>query len=511
MAEKQPNIVVIMADFLGALALPMYGNTTVSAPNLKRLGEAGVVFENAYCNVPLCGPSRASFLTGLLPSKVGVYDNGSELPASIPTFAHYLRLAGYRTFLTGKMHFTGPDQLHGFEERLTTDVVPSDFGWSPPPGGAHAELDDAYPPYPNLDAVIDAGPCVRALGITYDDEVTFTSINKIHEMARQESEQPFLLTISFIQPHPPYASPKEYWDRYSEADIPLPSTPPIPIDEYDPLSREFFEYSGASRAPLTDDQVRRARHAYYAMVSHIDDRIGQIQGALEAAQLDQDTVVVVMADHGNMLGERGLWGLRAPFEWDMRVPFVFHCPGKFAASRVAAPVSLLDLLPTLVELASDANADQLANPVDGVSLVNHLTAQGGTAERDVLAEYCSEGFKLPWFILRRGRYKLIHCETTPPLLFDLENDPQELVDLAGDPAHASTVKELRGELLTQWDVTGLPEQIAESRQRRATIFEANKCGLAPVWDYAVDNDPLRVHQRNYREAWQKTEERALLR
>ena len=204
MAEKQPNIVVIMADFLGALALPMYGNTTVSAPNLKRLGEAGVVFENAYCNVPLCGPSRASFLTGLLPSKVGVYDNGSELPASIPTFAHYLRLAGYRTFLTGKMHFTGPDQLHGFEERLTTDVVPSDFGWSPPPGGAHAELDDAYPPYPNLDAVIDAGPCVRALGITYDDEVTFTSINKIHEMARQESEQPFLLTISFIQPHPPY-------------------------------------------------------------------------------------------------------------------------------------------------------------------------------------------------------------------------------------------------------------------------------------------------------------------
>ena len=121
--EIPANIVVIMADFLGALALPMYGNTTVKAPHFQRLGENGVVFENAYCNMPLCGPSRASFLTGLLPSKVGVYDNGSELPAGVPTFAHYLRLAGYRTCLTGKMHFVGPDQLHGFEERLTTDVV----------------------------------------------------------------------------------------------------------------------------------------------------------------------------------------------------------------------------------------------------------------------------------------------------------------------------------------------------------------------------------------------------
>ena len=236
MAKAQPNIVVIMADFLGALALPTYGNTTVSAPNLKHLGEAGVVFENAYCNVPLCGPSRASFLSGLLPSKVGVYDNGSELPASVPTFAHYLRLAGYRTFLSGKMHFVGPDQLHGFEERLTTDIVPSDFGWSPQPGGRHEELDGEYPPYPNMDAVIDAGPCVRCLGIDYDDEVTFTSVNKIYEMAREEAEQPFLLTISFIQPHPPYASPIEYWDRYEDSTVPLPSVPPIPIDDYDPLT-----------------------------------------------------------------------------------------------------------------------------------------------------------------------------------------------------------------------------------------------------------------------------------
>ena len=410
MATAQPNIVIIMADFMSALALPMYGNTTIRAPHLRRLGEEGVVFENAYCNAPLCAPSRASLLTGLLPSKVGVYDNGAELPAGIPTFAHYLRLAGYRTILSGKMHFVGPDQLHGFEERLTTDVVPSDFGWGPQPGGGRWESDE-FPVYPNLYDVADAGPCVRSLGIDYDDEVSFTSVNKIYQMAREEAGRPFLMAVSFIQPHPPYASAAECWNRYDDGEIPMPDVAPIPIDLYDELSRHLYEFGGITsvnkiyqmareeagrpflmavsfiqphppyasaaecwnryddgeipmpdvapipidlydelsrhlyefggmgRTDLRNDHVRRARHAYYAMLSHIDDRIGQILGALEATRLDSNTIVVITADHGNMLGERGLWELRTFFEWAERVPLVFHCPRAFGARRVKTPVS----------------------------------------------------------------------------------------------------------------------------------------------------------------------------
>lgn len=201
MTRTQPNIVIIMADFMSALALSMYGDGTIRAPHMKRLGEEGVVFENAYCNAPLCGPSRASFLTGLLPSKVGVYDNGSELPASVPIFTHHLRLAGYRTILSGKMHFVGPDQLHGFEERLTTDVVPSNFGWGSPPGGARWE-DEGFPDYPNLDEVIEAGPCVRCLGIDFDDEVTFTSVNRIYQLARKEADRA-LPDDRLVHPAPP--------------------------------------------------------------------------------------------------------------------------------------------------------------------------------------------------------------------------------------------------------------------------------------------------------------------
>ena len=247
------------------------------------------------------------------------------------------------------------------------------------------------------------------------------------------------------------------------------------------------------------------------MLSHIDDRVGQILGALEATRFGPNTIVAITADHGNMLGERGLWGLRTFFEWAERVPLVFHCPGAFDAGRVKTPVSLVDLLPTLVDLASGGGADGLANPVDGRSLGGHLYGCGDTASHDVRAEYCGEGVPAPWLMIRRDRYKLAYCEKSTPLLFDLHEDPGERVDLAQDPAHASMLDELQREILAQWDAARLPALIAESLQRRTTIFEANKRCRPPVWDHAVDNDPYRFYQRSCREAWQTTEERALLR
>ena len=131
MEGNGPNILLIMADQMAAPALPCYGHPVVQAPNISRLAREGVVFDSAYCNSPLCAPSRAVLVTGQLPSRTGAYDNAAEFPASVPTFGHYLRAMGYHTSLCGKMHFIGPDQLHGFEERLTTDIYPADFGWTP--------------------------------------------------------------------------------------------------------------------------------------------------------------------------------------------------------------------------------------------------------------------------------------------------------------------------------------------------------------------------------------------
>src|SRR3954451_4578688 len=168
MSDPRKRIMLVLADQVAASALPMYGNTVVQAPNLQRLADDGLVFERALCASPLCVPSRASLMTGLLPSESGVYDNAGELPAGIPTFAHRLRLLGYRTVLVGKMHFIGPDQLHGFEERPMTDVYPAGFDWIPDWDLAD---DGRFPWYQALSSVLRAGPVTATLQSGYDDEV----------------------------------------------------------------------------------------------------------------------------------------------------------------------------------------------------------------------------------------------------------------------------------------------------------------------------------------------------
>src|SRR5437773_8470515 len=189
MPQAKPNILFVIADQLAARYLRAYGHKLVKTPHLDRLAEAGVVFENCYSASPLCAPARATVMNGLLPSRTGVYDNAAEFPSSIPTWAHYLRLAGYKTCLSGKMHFVGPDQLHGLEERLTTDIYPADFGWTP-----DWRNFDARPAwYHTMDSVTQAGSCTRTNQIDFDDEVVVAARQKLFDIARGKDKRPFCL------------------------------------------------------------------------------------------------------------------------------------------------------------------------------------------------------------------------------------------------------------------------------------------------------------------------------
>ena len=181
----RPNLLVLMADQLTARALSAYGGSIARTPHIDALADAGVVFDSFYCNSPLCAPSRFSFLSGQLPAKIGAYDNAAEFPAQVPTFAHYLRRAGYQTALAGKMHFCGPDQLHGFEDRLTTDIYPSDFGWTPDwrRFGARPSW------YHSMDSVTQAGPCTRSNQIDFDDEVLVAARQKLFDLARSRDRR----------------------------------------------------------------------------------------------------------------------------------------------------------------------------------------------------------------------------------------------------------------------------------------------------------------------------------
>jgi len=472
---QKPNILILMADQLTPAALPAYGNRVAKTPHMDALAAHAVLFRSAYCNSPLCAPSRFSFMSGRLPSAIGAYDNAAEFPAQIPTFAHHLRLAGYRTVLSGKMHFCGADQLHGFEERLTTDIYPADFGWTP--DWLNFEKRPSW--YHSMDSVTQAGPCVRTNQIDFDDEVVFRAKRQLFDMARSNDRRPFCMVVSMTHPHDPFAIPHEYWNRYRDADIDMPRVR-IPINELDAHSRRLRHVCGADLQEVTEAHVRAARHAYYGAVSYVDDHIGSLVTALNDTGFAEDTMIVVLADHGEMLGERGLWYKMNFFEPACRVPLLIHAPRLFAPRTVSQSVSLIDLLPTLTAIAGDGEAAPAATEVDGRSLLPHLQGHGDHDE--VLAEYLAEGAIAPIVMMRSGTKKFIHSPADPDQLYDLADDPDERHNLAAS-ANDETLIRLRERLQRTWSLEALHREVLASQQRRAFVDAAVRLGRQTTWDY----------------------------
>jgi choline-sulfatase len=484
--DARPNVLLVMVDQLAAAWLPAYGHPVVHAPAIGALAEDGVVFERAYCPSPLCAPSRSALLTGLLPSRIGVYDNAAEMRASLPTVTHHLRAAGYATVLSGKMHFVGPDQLHGFEERLTTDIYPADFEWTP---DWRLPLTERQPWYHTMESVVGPGRCAASMQMDYDDEVAFRAVRKLRDLARHRRGDPFFLVVSFTHPHDPWELHPRYWERYDPSAIDAPAVGPIPRDEADPHSIRLRDMCGVDDAGLTAEQVLTARHAYYAAISYVDERIGEVLAALRDSGLERDTIVVLTADHGEMLGERGLWYKMAFFEASARVPLIVRAPGRLAPGRVGEPVSLLDLAPTLLALCGQGGAGEPWADTDGVSLMAPLTGEGSRPGGDVAAEYLAEGVRSPAVMLRRGRHKYVRCGDDPDQLYDLDDDPAELVNLAGDPAHAELCGILRAEVDRRWDMPALERQVLASQGERRLVVPALRRGRPARWDHRPSNEP----------------------
>jgi choline-sulfatase len=477
MTRRPPNVLLVMVDQLAASWLPAYGHGVVQAPSLTALARAGTVFDAAYCAAPLCAPSRASLLTGRLPSRTHVYDNAAEMRASLPTFTHALRAAGYATTLAGKMHFVGPDQQHGFEERLTPDVYPAGLDWTP---DWRAPLGERLPWYHTMESVVSPGVSAASMQVDYDDEVGFHAVRALFDHARQRPGEPFFLVASFTSPHDPWELPRRYWDRYDPAAIDLPAVPAMPLEEADPHSRRLRAMCGIDEASLSDEQIRHARHAYFAAISYVDERIGQVLAALTESGLEDDTVVVFTADHGEMLGERGLWYKMAFFEDSARVPLVVRGPAHLVrpGARVAAPVSQLDLAPTLLELCGVASPEALAD-LDGTSLAGLLRGGGGR-EAPVLAEYLGEGVTAPAVMVRAGALKYVRCPGDPDQLYDLAADPRELDNLAGDDRGTAIVAEAD----RRWDLVALERDVLSSQRERRLVVPALNRGRYAAWDYA---------------------------
>ncbi|MFP6862811.1 choline-sulfatase [Pseudomonas sp.] len=486
---KRPNILFIMADQMAAPILPLHdASSPIQMPNLMRLAKDAVVFDAAYCNSPLCAPSRFTLVSGQLPSKIGAYDNAADFPADVPTYAHYLRRLGYRTALSGKMHFCGPDQLHGYEERLTSDIYPADYGWAV----NWDEPDVRASWYHNMSSVLQAGPCVRTNQLDFDEEVVFKAQQYLYDHVRNAGEQPFCLTVSMTHPHDPYTIPAEFWDLYRDEDIPLPRQH-IDQAEQDPHSQRLMKVIDLWDKPLPAQKIKDARRAYFGACSYIDSNIGKLLKTLEACNLSDNTIIVFSGDHGDMLGERGLWYKMHWFEMAARVPLLVHAPKQFDAHRVSQNVSTMDLLPTLVELAGGTLEADL--PLDGRSLVAHLEGREGHDE--VIGEYMAEGSISPLMMIRQSDWKFIYSELDPLMLFNLRHDPQERENLAESAEHQRLLADFINQAQARWDMPAIHQATLASQRRRRFVASALTHGALTSWDHQPMVDASQQYMRNH--------------
>lgn len=492
MPAKTPNILILMADQLGASALPAYGHPVVKTPNLDRIAARGATFTNCYTSFPLCAPARISFMTGQLCSHIHAWDNAAQIPSDIPTYAHYLRYLGYRTCLSGKMHFIGPDQMHGFEERVTTDICPADFNWT-------ADWDDPWRTmdwFHNMLNVTNAGIANRSLQQDYDEDVSHHACRWLFDHARGDDDRPFLLVASFTHPHDPYVTPQRFWDLYDDDAIDLPTVPYIPPEKRDAHSRRLWEQYDRGEMNITDDLIRKARHAYYGSVSYLDERIGDIMNALTLTGQEKDTIVIFLADHGDMLGERGLWYKMSFYDWSARVPLLMAGPGIPAGARIESNASIIDVLPTLVDIAAPDGWNGYPAEPDGKSLLPLFADDAG--DRIVASELMSEGVDTPYVMLRKGDYKIMHADGDPAQLFDMRKDPDELHNLAEDPDHADVLAGMMREIRARWDMAALRDDIVKSQRRRRFVYKALTTGRITSWDYQPWIDASEQYYRGTR-------------
>ncbi|MEM7209191.1 MAG: choline-sulfatase [Pseudomonadota bacterium] len=474
MAVRKPNILFIQADQLAANALSPWGNTTIKAPHIDRLASEGVVFKNCYCNLPMCGPSRASMHAGKLPFSIGMYDNASEFCSAIPTFAHYLRAMDYRVEMSGKMHFVGADQLHGYEKRHTTEIYPANFAWTVD----WSKGREYRPTNLTMAPVIESGPCVRSMQMDYDDEVGYHGIQALYDLARTRDDRPFMLTVSFTSPHSPFVIAQEWWDLYDHDEIESPAVAPLAEDEMDHLSRNLHYCQARHLYTVTDEHRRMARHGYYGMISYIDAKIGALVDVLEKTGMRGDTIVIVTADHGEMMGERGMWFKQHFFEWAAKVPFIVHCPTRWKPSSVDENISLIDLMPTMLDAAADAEFNDYASPIDGQSLIPALEGSKDVLRDVVLSEFAADGSTGPSRMVKKGAWKLMWLEGVDTCLYNTEDDPNEINNLVNSSEHASIRRELEEILFAGFDPEQLRQTIADDQRQRLYIHQST--GGAPT-------------------------------
>ncbi|MDR6551756.1 sulfatase-like hydrolase/transferase [Paenibacillus qinlingensis] len=459
--RSKPNILIVMSDEHAAHATGCYGHLEVKTPHMDRLAAEGIRFDNAYCNSPMCVPSRMSFLTGQHAFKVGGWDNGSPLSSVTPTFAHYFEAAGYESVLCGRMHMVGEDRLHGFGKRLYDDMDSwKSYNQTPKRTPEARRGSNSH--------VTQCGPG-QGSWQEYDANVADLTVRYLTSKAAAEEEKPWLMVSGLMFPHFPLIAPPAYYRMYDPQQLKLPSWTEETLEDQHPAIRQM-RYAFRNDEQVPEETVRTALASYYALITLVDDYLGRMLDVIDGSSLKDNTIVVYISDHGEMAGQHGIWQKQCFYESSVKIPMIIRLPESLGGRSISHNVSLVDLIPTIMELAGIQPPSRLS----GQSLLPLIQGDLEGAPRVVFSEYHAQGMLQAAFMVKKDHFKYNYYVEYPeqPELFQVDKDPGELVNLAGRADMAGKLQEMHRELLS---VVGDPAVIDEQARRNQEKSGISRC------------------------------------
>lgn len=460
MANTAKNLLVIMSDEHNPKMLGCAGHPIIETPNLDRLAARGTRFSSAYCTSPVCIPARASFAVGKYIHQMGYFDNADAYDGEVPSWHHKLRDRGHQVVSIGKLHFRVSGEDHGFSD----EIIPMHIieGKGDLMGLVRSDLPVRKGAYKMANL---AGPGESQYTF-YDREIAARAQVWLREEAKKYRDKPWVLFVSFVAPHFPLTAPPPHFYKYYDQDLPLPK---LYRREERPNHPYLVDYRGSFNYDdyFDEAKLKKALAGYYGLCSFLDENIGHVLQALDDAGLTDDTRVLYTSDHGDNLGTRGMWGKSTMFEEAAGVPLIMAGPEIPAGKVVATPTSHVDVYPFILEATGEKDP-ALLKGFPGVSL--NALADGETPDRNVLVEYHGMGSTTGAFMIRHAQYKYVFYVNYPPQLFDLDKDPEELTDLAADPAYADVLNTCHERLLLICDPVAVDHQV---RLRQAELLERN--------------------------------------
>jgi choline-sulfatase len=455
------NLLIIMSDEHNPKFLGCKGHPFVATPHIDGLANRGTRFDSAYTPCPVCVPARASFATGKYPHQIGAWDNAMPFDGSMPSWHSLLRERGHQVVSIGKLHFRSAEDDNGFsDEQIGMHIIDGE-------GDLLGLIrDETMPERAGAYKMAKLAGPGESMYTTYDRDITARAQTWLREEAPRHSDKPWVLFVSLVCPHFPLTAPPEHFYHYYDQDLPLPK---LYEQRHEPKHPFIEDYRGSFAYDEyfdTPDMVKRAQAGYMGLCSFVDENVGKVLQALDDSGCADDTRIVYTSDHGDNVGCRGLWGKSTMYEESVGVPLIAAGPEIAQRTVVDTPVNLLDLYPFIIDCAGERDAETITREHPGGDLTKIIA--NADRDRSSFSEYHGMGSKTAAFMIRKGRHKLVYYVAYPPQLFDLDDDPEELNDLAGDTNARPILDELTAELRKICD----PEAIdREAKASQAELLE----------------------------------------